>query len=471
MGAADDLVCLCQDNNQGRYITAGRPFARGEVILTRIPDVWAPFWPSPLDVSRPSPAELVVLRRNPGVKVTRTSATEEEGAETFALLAAAHLLTIRALLMHGSSTWPQLLALDDNARMRSSVESRIIAHVASSVHAALADPSGPSETEVARILGAILVNAIGTRSHLSSPAPSGLALCATLSMLNHSCDPTAILDHVMLDGDARLTVRALRQVQKGEALTIAYVDSIEPRYVRRQLLLRSKNFACGCARCASETDGDRFGSALQCNGCSSGWQREAVSPAAIPGEGSWRCVVCGRETAEREVAAWDAELRTRLRDVHELAASTIATEPLRGVHAFDAFRALALERAHPNHALVVQALIGAAAHTSRSYSAGGARASDVLSAANVALAALERTAPAFDPQKADLEFQRGVAMHALAQAADLGARRALLLQAAAALQRALVQFRVVSGEESAGSRAAHALARACMQSAHGLRAS
>jgi hypothetical protein len=62
-------------------------------------------------------------------------------------------------------------------------------------------------------------------------------------------------------------------------------------------------------------------------------------------------------------------------------------------------------------------------------------------------------------------------MHALAQAADLGARRALLLQAAAALQRALVQFRVVSGEESAGSRAAHALARACMQSAHGLRAS
>lgn len=50
----------------------------------------------------------------------------------------------------------------------------------------------------------------------------------------------------------RLEVRAARQIDAGEELTIAYIDVGMPLHSRRQKLLFSYGFKCECSACLSE---------------------------------------------------------------------------------------------------------------------------------------------------------------------------------------------------------------------------
>lgn len=47
-----------------------------------------------------------------------------------------------------------------------------------------------------------------------------------------------------------LRVRAVREVSAVAELTLAYVNLMEPRAVRRQQLQESKHFLCICERCS-----------------------------------------------------------------------------------------------------------------------------------------------------------------------------------------------------------------------------
>ncbi|KAG8457357.1 hypothetical protein KFE25_014086 [Diacronema lutheri] len=477
---------------EGRHYAAVRGFVPGEVLLTAPLDVCAALWPSPLHVSRPTAAELAILRRNPGVQLVRSNArTEGGGGEVFTLLAAAWLLAIRALLMHGTPTWARLMSLDDNARLRGAADAAVVHHFATQLHAALDDESGPTLGEVARLLGAILVNVFGTRSTPREPAPDGLALVVAASLFNHSCEPNAIvdLDGAREDGGGALSgamsVRALAPIAQGEPVLVAYVDTIEPRYHRRRQLAKSKNFECACARCADPTDGGRFASAVRCRACARGWQLEQLWSSAA-GDGEWLCAACGARTPERDVRAWDAAMRARLDALLAAPAksSGAVDDSARAGEAYAQLVADALEWCHPNHAIVVQALVAAVREHARAAAPAEAAAADaapasalaaaerVIRAAERALGALERTAPPYDAQKADVLFQIGCARHALARATrgrvPAATERAALLDAAAALRGALAQFRVCGGDACAGSRASHALAGACLRATHAL---
>eukprot|EP00302_Diacronema_sp_CCMP2436_P046554 CAMPEP_0180111656 /NCGR_PEP_ID=MMETSP0985-20121206/35756_1 /TAXON_ID=483367 /ORGANISM="non described non described, Strain CCMP 2436" /LENGTH=445 /DNA_ID=CAMNT_0022049889 /DNA_START=43 /DNA_END=1377 /DNA_ORIENTATION=- len=434
----------------GRHLVAGRTFTRGEVVLAAAPDVWAAIWPSPLHLSLPSPAELAILQRNPGVQVSRAASGGEPGGEAFAVLAAAWLLAIRALLTRGTPTWARLQTLDDNASLRDPADAAVVSHFAEQLHAALdCDSGGPTLSDCSRLLGAILVNSFGTRSTVSEAAPDGLGLFVCLSLCNHSCDANAFCDFVCARaGEAsspeeyKVSLRASRPIEIGEPVHICYNDSIEPRYVRRRQLLRSKNFSCACSRCEDPTDGERFCSALRCRGCARGWQLEQATSDA------WRCAACGCETAAREVEAWDAALRVRLGVAGEVEGGEEACRVYAQI--IDA----ALERCHPNHAIVIQALVAAVGARSRSRPLDAASTLRTVAAAEAALRALERTAH-FDPQKADVQFQAGTAQaHAslLCAPAEAGARRTALLQAAASFQKALAQFRACHGDGSSPGR-------------------
>lgn len=455
----DGLVVRRDDT--GRHYAAARGYERGQLVLASRPDVWAPLWPSPLHVSKPTPAELAVLRRNPGVRVVSRAGSDEGGGEVFALLAAAWLLAIRALLAHGTPTWARLMSLDDNERLRVPADAAVVRQFARVLCAALDDARGPTEAEAARLLGAILVNGFGTRSAPTEPAPDGLGLFVDLALFNHACAPNAIADFCCAGPADAVSVRALAPIAAGKPVLIAYLDTSEPRYFRRRQLSASKSFACRCARCEDPTDGDLFGSALQCRACARGWQREQVRADGAVGDGSWLCGACGTSTAEREVWAWDARLREKL------AAAQQGDGP--SSEAYAQVVAEALEWCHPNHAIVVQALVAAV----RAHGSAGPDLERTVCAAEIALAALERTAPPFDAQRADVLFQMGAARHELALAArargHADVERSELLEAASALQRALAQFRVCCGEQSAGSRASHALAGVCLHAAFALK--
>ncbi|KAI7864345.1 hypothetical protein BDF14DRAFT_1732371 [Spinellus fusiger] len=72
------------------------------------------------------------------------------------------------------------------------------------------------------------------------------------SLFNHSCRPNAI---VLFDG-ALLKIKAIEEIEKGEEITIAYVDVAHSRTVRKNTLRNKYLFECDCVRC---TDASFFG--------------------------------------------------------------------------------------------------------------------------------------------------------------------------------------------------------------------
>ncbi|KAF7724420.1 hypothetical protein EC973_001084 [Apophysomyces ossiformis] len=68
------------------------------------------------------------------------------------------------------------------------------------------------------------------------------------SLFNHSCRPNAI---IMFDG-ALLILKAIENIEPGEEVTIAYVDTVHSRTYRQQFLCDKYFFQCRCVRCSDE---------------------------------------------------------------------------------------------------------------------------------------------------------------------------------------------------------------------------
>lgn len=52
-----------------------------------------------------------------------------------------------------------------------------------------------------------------------------------------------------------MEVRVIREVKKGEQLTVSYVIMTEPRKIRTVELLATKHFICHCERCTEPIEG------------------------------------------------------------------------------------------------------------------------------------------------------------------------------------------------------------------------
>lgn len=70
------------------------------------------------------------------------------------------------------------------------------------------------------------------------------------AILNHECSPNT--SHVY-DRDGIMQVTAAKHIKAGDEITTCYTSLIWSTSIRRLNLLRSKQFACRCARCADPT--------------------------------------------------------------------------------------------------------------------------------------------------------------------------------------------------------------------------
>lgn len=80
------------------------------------------------------------------------------------------------------------------------------------------------------------------------------------SLMDHSCRPNATCE-ISLNEDgtiARLDVRALREVQPGDGITISYHDEEFMPTELRQRLLAKRGFRCECELCREEVDVARW---------------------------------------------------------------------------------------------------------------------------------------------------------------------------------------------------------------------
>ena len=71
-------------------------------------------------------------------------------------------------------------------------------------------------------------------------------------MFNHSCMPSATFE--FMGGSTGTTVKALRDIKKGEEIYISYVDPRLPESVRRDKIWKRIGRACHCLRCRRERE-------------------------------------------------------------------------------------------------------------------------------------------------------------------------------------------------------------------------
>lgn len=102
-----------------------------------------------------------------------------------------------------------------------------------------------ADETVARLFAVAQANAL-TLADPSSLRPIGQGLYASAALLNHSCLPNA---NWSVDGEGRLCVRAVRPIEAGEEVTVAYVDPTLPYHARQQALQDHFFFACRCLQC------------------------------------------------------------------------------------------------------------------------------------------------------------------------------------------------------------------------------
>eukprot|EP00392_Amoebophrya_sp_AT5.2_P016625 g16899.t1 len=83
-------------------------------------------------------------------------------------------------------------------------------------------------------------------------APRGVAVLPHVAMLNHSCDPSAVLKYEIRNEDVLCHVVALRRLRRGDEVTHSYVDIGQDYKVRQGALWNNYGFWCVCARCRED---------------------------------------------------------------------------------------------------------------------------------------------------------------------------------------------------------------------------
>jgi len=82
----------------------------------------------------------------------------------------------------------------------------------------------------------------------------GIAVYVTPSFLNHACDPNLWLRR---DTSSKLEFVTSHAINKGDEITIPYVDTTDDLSVRRQKLLTNYLFLCNCFKCQTEEEEKR----------------------------------------------------------------------------------------------------------------------------------------------------------------------------------------------------------------------
>ncbi|XP_063773876.1 histone-lysine N-methyltransferase SMYD3 isoform X2 [Pseudophryne corroboree] len=76
----------------------------------------------------------------------------------------------------------------------------------------------------------------------------GVGVYPSMSLLNHSCDPNCV---IVFEGTC-LHLRTVKEIAKGEELTISYIDVKMPSHLRQMQFQRQYCFTCDCSRCLTK---------------------------------------------------------------------------------------------------------------------------------------------------------------------------------------------------------------------------
>ena len=179
----------------------------------------------------------------------------------------------------------------------------LVAHAATPARAA-ADPdrggrAASSSAPPAVGLAAELLATIAVNAHTvcdEELAELGIGIYPLAALTNHDCDPSAAQT---FGAGAELTLRALRALAPGDAVTIGYIDLAATTAARRKALRDSYLFECRCARCAA---GDAAASPAARRAASAGAASVGDAAAAL-------CEADRAALAAIDQSQWEVALR------------------------------------------------------------------------------------------------------------------------------------------------------------------
>jgi len=157
--------------------------------------------------------------------------------------------TVRMLLRYRLSTEPKVgewCAEKEPIGLLTSLQATGGEKVPPQQLANLAKVSSLPAADVAKLIGQVRTNACEVTRRGEKV---GMALSVLTGWHNHSCLPNA---QSTVDEDGKVAVRALRDIEADEEVTISYIDAMQDYDVRRKTLKEHYGFDCSCARCALE---------------------------------------------------------------------------------------------------------------------------------------------------------------------------------------------------------------------------
>lgn len=158
-----------------------------------------------------------------------------------------------------------------------------------------------SVEDLATLLGVLQCN-----SH-AVDAITGKGISRHISMLEHSCNPSAYITSSVVEGKDSVCIqlRALRRISKGEALSIKYWAAHASTEDRQQYLLENYCFVCTCPLCNGP---DLMRTFL----CPNDWCPGIVCPAPSASGKTWFCAnrngtlkkCCGNQADLPTMQSW-----------------------------------------------------------------------------------------------------------------------------------------------------------------------
>lgn len=158
-----------------------------------------------------------------------------------------------------------------------------------------------------------------------------LGLYATGCIIEHNCIPNCHFTFDKKNG-FKLTVRAARDIRKGEHIATCYSNILWGTQLRRQQLKDTKYFDCLCERCADPTEFGTHFSSLRCLGsdelpCDGGVQ-VPINPLADISDLEWACDKCPVRVPGDQVAYLVSKMAEEIDNVISKTPNVAAVEGL-----------------------------------------------------------------------------------------------------------------------------------------------
>ena len=147
-----------------------------------------------------------------------------------------------------------------------------------------------SEDELHQIIGIFVVNSVSLDKNKQI---HGRALFPVFSLINHDCLSNAkfqISFEVLKT--PKICVKARRDIEAEEEITVQYITSIMGTHRRRKKLRSDWYFDCRCLRCRDVTECGTYVSAIVCEVCGENSQHYMLPSNPLDDYSLWNCSHC-----------------------------------------------------------------------------------------------------------------------------------------------------------------------------------